>query len=105
MNSQVSVEKICIRCKKAYIEEENARCKSYCPDCRADLFSNKRYKDYEERPLTPDTEMLVCHYHIENYTASQIADLLKRPVEQISEIIYKAKCSGAYERYRRNKIY
>lgn len=97
-------EKFCVRCKKTYIAEENIRSNPYCPECRSELYSNKRYNDFEERPLTPDTEMLVCHYHIENYTVSQISDLLRRPVEQISEIIYKAKCSGAYEAHRRTML-
>lgn len=54
---------------------------------------------FEPRPLTGDTEYLVCLYNHRGESASNIADCLSRPVSQIKQIIKDAKASGRYDKH------
>ncbi len=58
-----------------------------------------RKEIYKSRRLTKDTKFLVCLWHSQGSSISEIADLLQRPVVQINEIIDICKNNGDYARY------
>ena len=90
---------ICRRCKNEYVLTSD-RSVMYCPDCLK-LTNAKRNRTnnskIERRPLTEDTEMLVCLYHSRGDSPKRIAADLRRPVEQINDILSDAKKSGRYK--------
>lgn len=92
---------ICRRCKNEYVLTSDHSV-MYCPDCLK-LTNAKRNRTndskIERRSLTEDTEMLVCLYHSRGDSPKRIAADLKRPVEQINDILHNAKKSGRYKIY------
>lgn len=90
---------ICRKCKNEYVLTSDHSV-MYCPDCLK-LTNAKRNRTndskIERRPLTEDTEMLVCLYHSRGDSPKRIAADLRRPVEQINDILHNAKKSGRYK--------
>lgn len=60
---------------------------------------SKSKPKYKSRPLTTDTEFLVCIYHYRNDSIRNISDTLERPTSQIRRIIKNAKESGRYNKH------
>lgn len=97
---------VCRRCKNEYVLTSDSS-SMYCPDCLILTNTKRKHTNtskIERRPLTEDTEMLVCLYHSRGDTPKRIAADLRRPIEQINDILHNAKKSGRYnmhvERYK-----
>lgn len=56
-------------------------------------------KKSSARPLTRDTEMLICIYTHRGDSPKRIAADLCRPLSQIKDIILQAKLNGHYDYY------
>jgi hypothetical protein len=97
------VEERCNLCGKMFLAtRRGTRC---CQNCgiKARTKEGKEImrKAGKTRPLTGDTEYLICIYTYRGDSAASIADVLDRGLEQVKNIIQKAKESGRYDRHIR----
>jgi hypothetical protein len=56
-------------------------------------------KDFAYRPLTPDTEYLVCIYTYQGDSIKSISKVMQRNLHQVEEILQTAKDTGRYDEY------
>nr|DAZ25489.1 MAG TPA: Protein of unknown function (DUF2089) [Caudoviricetes sp.] len=92
-------KKICKRCGEEFIARTSKA--TYCSNCvtaiKSDAFKAKMRE--LNRPLTPDTEFLVCIYTARGDSISRIAIDLRRSKENVLKILNEAKASGRYEEH------
>ena len=99
----------CAMCGKN-VEKTHNRTK-YCCECAQEKQREHVRRSYRRkhtvsnilnikpRPLTRDTEYLVCLYSYRGESASSIANCLSRPLSQIEQIIDDVKSSGRYDKH------
>lgn len=59
----------------------------------------------KDRELTPDTKWIICMWDIRGENALETAKLLKRSIEQVTNIIAQCKADGYYNMVRRHIEY
>lgn len=93
-------ELVCTQCKNSYIARRKGQ-SSLCPDCLQKLKKKKAAERRKllNRPLTPDTEFLVCIYTYRGDSIKRIAADLIRSPRNVKKILDEAKASGRYEKY------
>lgn len=101
-------KKYCKKCKqiaksqasmKCYYEKKSGGRKKQSEKTTKSKKQIVRKEIYKLRPLTKDTKFLVCLWHSQRSSISEIADLLQRPIVQIEGIIENCKNNGSYDRY------
>ncbi len=72
-----------------------------CRERGTEEFMGKAVSKNKERPLTNDTEFLVCIWYGRGDSPLKIAYIMNRPLEQIEHILTQAIISGRYREHIR----
>lgn len=92
-------ELICTKCKIKFNSPNKSI--SLCLGC-FEAYEKQRKAERRKllnRPLTPDTEFLVCVYTYRGDSIKRIAEDLIRIPRNVQKILNEARASGRYEKY------
>ncbi len=102
------IELTCKICEQSFVWHEELAL--ICPECAKKAKPTGRgYQpktnthQYNPNPVTRDTVMIICMFHIEGQSVKQIARLLNRPEESVDRLLKRAIRNGTYEKYREMK--
>lgn len=101
------LELYCQDCGKQFVSINGLML--FCPECSEKVkpcgrgFIKKKVHKYNPNPVTADTVMIICMYHLEGQTVKQIGKLLNRPPELVARLLRRAIRNGTYETYRYTK--
>lgn len=98
-----NLELVCERCRKRFVSYSGLAL--YCKHCTAEVkvcgrgIAHPKPHKYNPNPITRDTVMIVCMFHLEGQTVTQIGKLLNRPPDVIAKLLLRAIRDGRYRMY------
>ncbi|MBQ7950284.1 MAG: sigma-70 family RNA polymerase sigma factor [Clostridia bacterium] len=101
------LELVCERCGLKFTSYRGLAlyCKECAPQvktCGRGVAHPKEHK-YNPNPITKDTVMIICMFHLEGQSVKQIARLLKRPPDVVEKLLRRAILDGRYRMYETMK--
>ncbi len=102
-----SLELICQKCKKTFVSEKGLCL--FCKECSKKVkpmgrgLLRKKYQNFNSNPITKDTVMIICMFHLEGQTVKEIASHLMRPPEVVAKLLNRAIRDGRYQMYKKMK--
>lgn len=97
----------CVHCGKEFVSLSGLQL--HCSDCTKKKKPMGRgvtiepVSKYNPNPITKDTVMIICMFHLEGQTVKQIASHLMRPEKVIEKILTRAIRDGRYQMYKNMK--
>lgn len=98
----------CVHCGKEFVSQRGLQL--HCSDCARKKKPMGRgvtiepVSKYNPNPITRDTVMIICMFHLEGQTPKQIAKHLMRPVDVVEKLLARAQKNGTYQKYRNMKL-
>ena len=98
----------CFHCKREYLSPDGLS--MYCPECykaqkkcglgiRIVKEPKEKEVKWNQNPITKDTVMIICMFHLEGQTVKQISSHLMRPEKVVGRLLLRAKRDGRYRMY------
>ncbi len=102
-----NLELVCERCCEKFTSYQGMAlyckgCSSQVKVCGRGVAHPKEHK-YNPNPITKDTVMIICMFHLEGQSVKQIAGLLKRPPDVVEKLLRRAIRDGRYQKYEMMK--
>ena len=102
-----NLELVCERCGAKFTSYRGLAL--YCTECTPQVkacgrgVAHPKEHKYNPNPISRDTVMIICMFHLEGQSVKQIAKLLKRPPKVVEILLRRAIRDGRYRMYETMK--